>query len=600
MLPGPVFQVELITASRRRRYYFFRVCYALALLILIWQVYSNSPGYSGGPQVYSPTRMSQLAKDCFEGFTWIQGITVLFLTPAFFSGVIADERQRKTLHYLLASQLTGSEIVLGKLMARFLHVAVILALGLPVMSLLSLFGGIDPWEVALTCLGTFTTALMIAAISVAVSAVSKRPRDAIVSSYLISAIWLFGPLLFWMLVRSNWAALAAAIEPIVRILIASTPFGLADGPGLTTMTKNYWANFAWMVGLQLLIASLIVGMATVRLRPSFRNEGARRRILGTRLRVPRPDRVRLRSGCGDDPMIWKERHGVRMGRLARGATIVVAIGILVGLAWALYEWTPSAFEELLTYGYGYSFDNDGANGLNGVVRGFSVTFYVLVALGVASAAAAGVAGEKEQDTWISLISTDLSGEEILRAKMFGPIWSVRWFIGCLILLLIFGLVLGALHPFGLIAVLSELAIYLWFAAALGTFMSLRCRNTTRALAWTIGIMIFLNGGYLFLLMLFYSDSPAVLFACSPATIGVSAASFNDVWQIMGFNTNPWSGTMTRDQNEYLVSATIGLILYLTAAIILTHLSFAKFDEWIDRPRRRFSIPRPVITLPEPA
>ena len=60
------------------------------------------------------------------------------------AGVIADEKQRKTLHYLMASRLTSFEIVLGKLLARMLYVAVLLGVSLPVLSLLVLFGGIDP------------------------------------------------------------------------------------------------------------------------------------------------------------------------------------------------------------------------------------------------------------------------------------------------------------------------------------------------------------------------------------------------------------------------------------------------------------------------
>ena len=68
-------------------------------------------------------------------------MAVLVLTPAIVAGVIADEKQRKTLQYLMVSRLNSAEIVLGKLFARLLHIGVFLAIGLPVMSLTSLFGG---------------------------------------------------------------------------------------------------------------------------------------------------------------------------------------------------------------------------------------------------------------------------------------------------------------------------------------------------------------------------------------------------------------------------------------------------------------------------
>ena len=42
--------------------------------------------------------------------------------------MIADEKQRKTMHYLMASRLSSGEIVLDKLVARLLHVGVFIQL----------------------------------------------------------------------------------------------------------------------------------------------------------------------------------------------------------------------------------------------------------------------------------------------------------------------------------------------------------------------------------------------------------------------------------------------------------------------------------------
>ena len=95
--------------------------------------------------------MKWFAFSAFCGIAIGQEILVLALTPALVAGVIADEKQRKTLHYLLASQLTSSEIVLGKLLVRMLYVGVLLGVSLPVLSLLVLLGGIDPRLVLLAC-----------------------------------------------------------------------------------------------------------------------------------------------------------------------------------------------------------------------------------------------------------------------------------------------------------------------------------------------------------------------------------------------------------------------------------------------------------------
>jgi len=67
--------------------------------------------------------------------------TILILVPALFDGVIADEKQRRVMHYLMATRLSSGEIISDKLGARLLHVGVFILLGLPVLSLLTLFDG---------------------------------------------------------------------------------------------------------------------------------------------------------------------------------------------------------------------------------------------------------------------------------------------------------------------------------------------------------------------------------------------------------------------------------------------------------------------------
>ena len=59
--------------------------------------------------------MQTFAEATFISVRRAQGIALLCLIPALVAGVIADEHQRKTLHYLLASRLSSAEIVLGKL-----------------------------------------------------------------------------------------------------------------------------------------------------------------------------------------------------------------------------------------------------------------------------------------------------------------------------------------------------------------------------------------------------------------------------------------------------------------------------------------------------
>ena len=60
-----------------------------------------------------------------------------------------------------------------------------------------------------------------------------------------------------------------------------------------------------------------------------------------------------------------------------------------------------------------------------------------------------------------------------------------------------GMCCGAVHPIGVIAAVVATAIYAVFFAILGTYISLRFKSSARAIATTIAVLVFLNGGYLF-------------------------------------------------------------------------------------------------------
>ncbi len=592
MLPGPVFRIELLTAARKRRYYVFRVLYGLALYWLLYQNYASSFYWYGQSSQPSPQQMARFAQSTFESFAWLQGITVLLLTPALMAGVIASERHRKTLHYLLASQLTSLEIILGKIASRLLHLGTFLALGLPVMSLLSLFGGVDPVLVAVVYTGTASTMLFLTGLSVFVSTLTKRPRDAVLAVYMLAILWLAVPVLIAVPIQSEWPMIHSLLWPFNAVLLATTPYAVAF-PGYGLGSDNE-LTFAWMVGVQLLSALSLITLATLGLRPSFRNEGVGR----WRGRLPLSWRRRegrrrwFRPSCFDDPMLWKELFVSRLGGFARIAAGLVGLLTWFGVFFGLFHLAIPAFKELFDYGYGLSSGSFHRREFNEFTRFVGAMLYTLIGLGVASLAAIGVTSEREGDTWTSLTTTRLSGAEILRAKMIGAVWGLRWFLLLLAVLTTTALLAGALHLFGFVAHWLTVSIYLWFMSALGTYYSLTTSTTGRSLAWTIGTLIFITFGYMIILIATRATSPMIALGCSPYLVAVSMLSFEDVNQLLGTSTQNYGILYGPQQSEILLTGVLSVFLYASVAAGLTLSMFSRFDQLIDRPRRGVS-ERPV-------
>ncbi|MGZ3471395.1 MAG: ABC transporter permease, partial [Isosphaeraceae bacterium] len=422
MLPGPVFFHELRTVARRRRSYALRTALGLFLLYLMIQSTNRWDTYAYQSETnreYTPGELALIGMNLFGSVIWLQGIVILLLTPAFVAGTIAEDRQRKVLSYLLASPLSGAEIVLGKLAARMVNLVVLVAVGLPVVSIALFLGGIDPADVWLWYGSSFSTLYLLAGVSIFVSTFSPRPRDAILRTYLIELVWLLLPLVEWLCgsAGGTLGRLTSEARPITEWVIGSCPIVLLcqSSVWLSGSGSGVVQAVTWLIGLQLLQGTLLLAWSTMRLRPV--EQGSRLRglcWLGSR-RVSQPRRLFARRPCGDAPMIWKECSGtVSSPSLMRTVCLVcLTVAAVGGMGYWVYRMGIPAFQEVLDYGYGSTGTQAARDALSAGVRFLTACLYVLMALLLGAGAATGITMEREKDAWTSLTVTPLEGQEIL-------------------------------------------------------------------------------------------------------------------------------------------------------------------------------------------
>jgi ABC-type transport system involved in multi-copper enzyme maturation permease subunit len=500
---GPVFQAELLTTARRARYYAIRAIYVMAILCVLWSSYESTFGFaSTGASTFPVSYMTQFARQLFSSFAVTQAITVLAITPALVAGTIATEKQRKTLHYLLGSQLTSREIVIGKLAARLLHVVVFLALGIPVFALLGLFGGVDYWLIlnvyVATCVGVF----FLSSIGMIASVHAKRGRDALFLAYGLILAWLIVPPIVAALLGLLWPEAAEAVSQFAVLLypgagLIYSQIGATSPPNSLLARIPTEALYAWSLSYLVLIACILICIAAARLRPlAARQENKPRLVIGLDNRGRRQYRVLPRPVCFEhDPMLWKERYVSRLGGLARLATAFAGLFLLTLIGCIAFEVIKDSVREMWWGGFLPRGISKARQEMNHFVRSVNASVFCLWLVCTAASAASSISGEREEDTWVSLTSTTLTGREILRAKRWGAIVRYRLLGYTMAVLAILALVTGAVHPLGIVATTIVCAVVLSFTAAFGTYVSLRSKTTLRALSFTILPLIFLNGGY---------------------------------------------------------------------------------------------------------
>jgi ABC-2 family transporter protein len=606
MLLGPVFRAELVRTPRRRRYYSLRVVYGIVLIFLIWANYYDlreRAAFRGGDP--SIDDMSRFALTTFIWFASVQLGTILLLVPSLFGGAIADEKQRKTMHYLMASRLSSAEIVLDKLAARLVHIGAFILLGLPVMSLLTLFGGVAWDYVAGAYAATFSITFFAASLAILVSTFARRVRQGVLVAYVFIIAWLIVPPFADGVIEWLYPKFYRSFAPVSEWVLNTGPLGLTRMNTLSARRSfitpgapalRFLDLYCWMVGFQVGAGVLFILIAAWRLRPVFRRqEESQPRRTWFAARVRR-SRWLNRPECGSDAMLWKEKHFARTDVFTKlvllPATIILTVYVILG----------ARFDETVIHSLsavwsrGYAASRLETLELHDSLCSISPLYLTLWMLAAAGAAASSVTVEREQDTWTSLTSTSLSGWQIVRGKSLGALWGLRGFGGLLGFFWIVGLAVGAIHPFGLILALIVVAILTWFVIALGMHASLNSKKTSRALTATIAILIGLNVGYYGVLYPIamisgrtdeFAKAPTLV-GCTPVVAAYSLLSYSQVAEIFDFSFHPgrpdgvdWRAAGWRAAGY----AVVVLLAYGLAAMLLTWRSVRRFERLIDRPRK---------------
>jgi ABC-type Na+ efflux pump permease subunit len=575
MLGGPVFHCELVRTARRRRTFAFRFVFGLIVLGIVGASYLGEYGslqlWSGGRSL-SLQESAQFGQALFAAIMATQAALVLGLMPALAADAIATERQRKTLHYLLASRLSSAEIVTGKLGARLLSVAVYPVLALPILSLLTLIGGVSPASLVLGYAAIASSAYFLASIALVASVLAWRPRDAVGSTFSATAAWLLVP---W-LINALLYFLPASLAPVGEGVSTALEWGWPANPlGLVTNAVALFGTgtdelrrfTVWMVTSHAVHGTLLTALASWQLRPAFARQEAK---------VGRPPRAARRvrrlfsiRPCGDDPVFWKEAYfSAVAGGLGRQSSRVTLFTLLVMAVSAAIVGFCFVFPELWEHGYFDAWTGSGSErrmGLNIALRVGTVLLSAIWLLWLGGATSAGITSEREQDTWTSLLSTPLEGREIVLGKMLGPLRATAPTGVTIGVLWVIGLVAGSIHPLGFLYALVVLALLVWFTTALGTYVSLTSKVTWKARLLTQGILIAPH-----VCCLLPIPSALVL-------LGFSLWSYYEVSELwMG---SPSGGVF---QAFYFI---VGMVIYGVAAAFLTRASLRRFDAIADRPRR---------------
>jgi len=476
-LGGAVLAKELFVTSRRMRYYVLRVLYVAAMALFVALAWRDVSAI--GSFAYSASRMAEAGKAVTGTIVWVQFVATQILAVILLSTAVSEELHRRTLPLLMTTPISGWQIVTGKLLGKLLHLLLLVAISLPLLAIVRVFGGV-PWRFVLASLSV-TVCAMIAtgAMTLYFSIGHPQPAGTVMSVVMVHVLWvlLAVPGLCLGGMALTFYHPAALLRTLHQDMLSP----------LSSVDTVYWiANCvlslaaAWLFLRSGARAVRRAGLASMNAGGAIPGRAKRRRDGPdpasappgpTRHVPPRPVRSggRIRRITGS-PLVWKELRFYLPG----SKPLAVALTIMVVAVFVL--------------GY-VGFRSGGMWDEPGFHAGAALFYLGGGALITAVLSSSAVTAERESGALPILLTTPVSRWHILAAKAVGvfyragPLW---------ILLaghLIFFTLGGYIHPlaaFQVVLVAVGTAVCL---TGLGLYFSSRVHLASTAAALTLLVAV---------------------------------------------------------------------------------------------------------------
>lgn len=215
----------------------------------------------------------------FTMLTYIQLGLILFITPGLTAGAISTEREKQTLNILLTTAQSSFQIIFGKLTSSIAFLLLLLIAGLPIYSMVFLFGGVSPGQLGIIFLFFFLTMLAIGSIGIMYSTIIRKTIVSMIATYgtmiFLSAVTGFiylvitgmNTMVSGSLSPSPVGHFFASINPVVLVLTLVSP---GSDTFITDTTQADFPIWAGYTIFYICITALAIFISVKKLRVNMK------------------------------------------------------------------------------------------------------------------------------------------------------------------------------------------------------------------------------------------------------------------------------------------------------------------------------------------
>ena len=499
-LTGPLLDKELRVSSRRARNYLLRFAYVSLLTTFVVIVWLTVVKFQG-PAALQKSRMATAGKTIITTIVTFQFIATQMVAVIMLSTSISDEIYHRTLGLLMTTPISSLQIVLGKVLSKLLQLILLLAISLPLLAIVRVFGGVPLSYLLSSLCITLTAVIFAGSLSLHFSINNRRAYVVIIKTiFTLAVLYAFLPVIvgtflapvflrvwpsFFMNLSLDYASLLVIaflhLNPFAAISMNTTMMLSPVIRGATPVF--FWpAHCALMLGLSaLLLARAVRIVRKVALRQATGQlELASKHRHRRKLKKSARETDSLQEVTGPikpvkgSPILWRELRAPTIQGPDRKNSFIGLAAIITAL--------------LVIYAF---CSRQKCLDSNFTQATFALMFVFLGSVFTVVRSATSITSEKESRTWPILLASSMNDWHILLGKALAvvrrslPIWLLL--LGHVVLFV----VVRYIHPVAIVH-LSMLVFWLIvFTTGTGLYFSSLFRRTTSAVVASFALAILL-------------------------------------------------------------------------------------------------------------
>ncbi|MBW5448063.1 ABC transporter permease subunit [Cohnella sp. CFH 77786] len=289
VLINPVLGKEITLRMRTVRsmwaLFFYLLAIGIGALGFLYVTHMNN-----NPNVFNPDS----SRTMFIFISLAQLGLIAFMAPGLTAGIVSGERERQTLNLLLTTQQSSSSIILSKLLASLAFMVLIVVATMPVYSIVFLYGGISPSQLAMVFLFYLFVMLALGAFGILFSTLFKRTMISVIVSYGVTLFAFGGTAFLYFILQSvmqnayrgmnadyGWighllglnpaAALYSIFDPSISRFAFRT-YAVAGSQGSLNPPIQLWQEFLIVYSV-LTVVAVVVSVRSIRPRLKRKKSG---------------------------------------------------------------------------------------------------------------------------------------------------------------------------------------------------------------------------------------------------------------------------------------------------------------------------------------